>query len=79
MEDQKQLKALVNESVREATDSFSKELAEICGMLLEVVGKQVRDPTMAITRQDTTPVAPTLRHKPALVEFGRFRGKNPDA
>ncbi|OIT33493.1 hypothetical protein A4A49_30684 [Nicotiana attenuata] len=79
MGDQKQLKALVDESVREATDSFSKELAEIRCMLLEFVGKQVHDPTIAVARQDNTPATPTLRHKPSPVELGRFRGEKPDA
>lgn len=39
MEDQRQLKVLVDGSVREATTSFEKELAEIRAMLLEVVQK----------------------------------------
>lgn len=40
MEDQTRLKALVEESVKEANSPLSRELAEIRSMLLEVVGNK---------------------------------------
>ncbi|KAH0669093.1 hypothetical protein KY289_023586 [Solanum tuberosum] len=87
MEDQR-LKALINESIKEAKESFSKDIADIRHMLQEVTGKfvparpHIRDPTMEVARphhgKDTLE-APTLRHRPAPVELGRFRGENPEA
>ncbi|KAH0776226.1 hypothetical protein KY290_007637 [Solanum tuberosum] len=87
MEDQR-LKALINESIKEAKESFSKDIADIRHMLQEVTGKfvptgpHIRDPTMEVARphhgKDTLE-APTLRHRPASVELGRFRGENPEA
>ncbi|XP_019240631.1 PREDICTED: uncharacterized protein LOC109220626 [Nicotiana attenuata] len=71
MEDQQQLKALIADSIQEVKDSFSKELAEIREILLEVV--ENRAP--AGRGQGAT----TLRHKPTSVEFGRFCGENPEA
>nr|XP_009797113.1 PREDICTED: uncharacterized protein LOC104243599 [Nicotiana sylvestris] len=71
MEDQQQLKALIADSVQEVKDSISKELAEIRGILLEVVGNRA----LAGRGQEVT----TLRHKPASVEFGQFCGENPEA
>ncbi|KAH0670260.1 hypothetical protein KY290_025687 [Solanum tuberosum] len=87
MEDQR-LKALINESIKEAKESFSKDIADIRHMLQEVTGKfvpagpHIRDPTMEVAHphhgKDTLE-APTLRHRPAPVELGRFRGENPEA
>ncbi|XP_055814639.1 uncharacterized protein LOC129884347 [Solanum dulcamara] len=87
MEDQR-LKALVNESIKEVKESFSKDIADIRHMLLEVSEKlvsarsQTRDPTMDVARPHhgkDTPEVPTLRHRPAPVELGRFCGENPEA
>ncbi|WMV27532.1 hypothetical protein MTR67_020917 [Solanum verrucosum] len=88
MEDQR-LKALINESIKEAKESFSKDIADIRHMLQEVTGKfiptgpHIRDPTMEVARRPhhgkDTLEAPTLRHRPAPVELGQFRGENPEA
>ncbi|KAH0653300.1 hypothetical protein KY289_030978 [Solanum tuberosum] len=78
MEDQ-QLKALIAESMKEVKDSFAKDLADMRGFFQKMVGKIVpmgspqRDPYM------DAPTAPTLRHKPASVELGRFGGENAEA
>ena len=69
MEDQKLLKALVDNSVQEVKDSVFKELSEIRGLLMEVVGNRLP--------AGREPATTTLRHKP--VEFGRFCGENSEA
>ncbi|OIT05053.1 hypothetical protein A4A49_65096, partial [Nicotiana attenuata] len=69
MEDQKVLKAFIDDSIRgsiqDVKDSFSKEIAEMRELLKEV-----------IVRQDHGPANTTLRHRP---EFGRFYGANQEA
>ncbi|OIT03531.1 hypothetical protein A4A49_57573, partial [Nicotiana attenuata] len=60
-------------------------LAEFREILMDVVSTKApaglphRHPAMDVTRQDHAPVTTTLRQKPASVEFGRFRGDNPEA
>uniref|UniRef100_A0A3Q7EGD1 Retrotransposon gag domain-containing protein n=1 Tax=Solanum lycopersicum TaxID=4081 RepID=A0A3Q7EGD1_SOLLC len=55
-----------------------KDIADMRGLFQEMVGKLVpmgapqRDPFMDAP-------APTLHHKPASVELGRFGGQNPEA
>lgn len=80
MEDQKVLKALVDDSVRdlirEVKDSISKEMTEMREILMEIVSTKV---SMGDRRQELAPVARTPRHKQASVEFGWFYGNNHDA
>nr|XP_009590087.1 uncharacterized protein LOC104087358 [Nicotiana tomentosiformis] len=89
MEDQKLLKVFIDDSIqdsiKEMKDSFSKEMAEMRELLIEVVAHKTRteinrrDPAMEIARQEHVPWTAVLRHKPASVKFGRFRGDNLEA
>ncbi|KAH0672438.1 hypothetical protein KY290_024676 [Solanum tuberosum] len=92
MEEDQKLKFL-EDSIRVVKESFSSDISEIRSMLKEVVGyvmslgSQNSTPVVATSRPcQTTEVCgghtqtpPTLRHKPASVELGRFHGVNPES
>lgn len=81
MEDQKVLKAFIDESihttVQEVKDSFAKDLMEMRDILMEVVantdptGNNCRGATMELARQEKTYIR--------KVEFGRFLWRKPEA
>ncbi|KAH0722319.1 hypothetical protein KY289_005363 [Solanum tuberosum] len=92
MEEDQKLKFL-EDSIRVVKESFSSDISEIRSMLKEVMGhvmslgSQNSTPVVATSRpRQTTEVygghtqtPPTLRHKPASVELGRFHGVNPES
>ncbi|XP_059284594.1 uncharacterized protein LOC132037945 [Lycium ferocissimum] len=92
MEEDPKLKSL-EDSIWVVKESFSSDISEIRSMLKEVVGhvmalgSQNVAPAVATPRpRQTAEVCggqasthPTLRHKPAPVELGRFHGVNSEA